>query len=163
MGLQLVRSQQNSDGFAWNVGFFADLVAKLAESPELGGSVLDSSALVFLPEGGVGPPTGGLGGFGPHSTDNMLALVAGHAGGLAALQQAVLHHNQGRLAQAEALRSAWESFVSATGHGFVRHHIAALLTAHGMHSAWGTVAIRLAASDGDDGENGDAQRGQGRF
>jgi hypothetical protein len=67
---------------AWHVKHFARLVSKLRDLPEGAGTVLDNTALVFLPEGGHGrdPDTGRLNR--SHSTENMVALIAGHAGGL---------------------------------------------------------------------------------
>ncbi|NUP05151.1 MAG: DUF1552 domain-containing protein [Polyangiaceae bacterium] len=69
-----------SRGIAWHMKHFGRLVQMLADTPENGGSLLDSCAVVFLHEGGHG--------FGEnedntsHSTENMACLVAGGAGGL---------------------------------------------------------------------------------
>ncbi len=65
---------QLNDFGAWHADHFGELVALLRDTPEGDGSVLDQCALVFLVEGGLGP--------GSHTTDNMVALVAGGAGGL---------------------------------------------------------------------------------
>jgi hypothetical protein len=69
--------EDKADAFAWHIKHFAYLVAKLRDTPEGDGNVLDNTVLVFMPEGGW---EGGD----PHSGENMVALVAGRAGGLAA-------------------------------------------------------------------------------
>lgn len=60
---------------AWGTGHFARLIAKLRDTPEGDGSVLDSSGLVFLLEMGKE-------GRNPHSARNMIALLGGRAGGI---------------------------------------------------------------------------------
>lgn len=79
---------------AWNIDFFAQLVQKLKNTPEGAGTLIDNSALVYLPEGGLGsslennnPPLKyytdkNLRVLVPHSGENYNALVAGRAGGL---------------------------------------------------------------------------------
>jgi hypothetical protein len=68
---------------AWHMKHFAYLVAKLRDTPELGGrSMLDNMAVVFLHEGGHGYSPENGGNREPHSTEGMTALVAGRAGGL---------------------------------------------------------------------------------
>jgi hypothetical protein len=69
---------------AWHVDSFAYLVAKLKDSPEGAGSVLDNSCLILCHEGGhgTGLEKGQIGNITSHSTDNMCALIAGSAGGL---------------------------------------------------------------------------------
>ncbi len=67
---------------AWHVGHFARLVAKLRDTPELGGSVLDRCALVFLAEGGFGGDPFFGDEWSSHTTENMACLLAGGAGGL---------------------------------------------------------------------------------
>jgi hypothetical protein len=72
-----------SDGVAWHVRHFGRLVQKLRDTTELDGStVLDNSALVLVFEGGWGydPESGDASSV--HSSENMSALIAGHAGGL---------------------------------------------------------------------------------
>ncbi len=66
---------------AWQLDQFAYLVAKLRDTPEGTGSVLDNSALVLLYEAGHGldPATGDENR--THSTENMIVTVAGRAGG----------------------------------------------------------------------------------
>jgi len=65
---------------AWGTKHFARLVAKLRDTAEGAGNVLDRSALVFMLESGS-EHWGG-----PHSGENMAALLAGRAGGLRAGQ-----------------------------------------------------------------------------
>jgi len=72
-----------SDAVAWHVNHFGRLVQKLRDTTELDGStVLDNSALVLVFEGGWGydPESGDA--LSVHSSENMSALIAGHAGGL---------------------------------------------------------------------------------
>jgi hypothetical protein len=64
-----------ADAFAWHIKHFAYLVGKLRDTPEGAGSVLDNTVMVFLPEGGWDNGE-------PHSGENMVALIAGRAGGL---------------------------------------------------------------------------------
>jgi hypothetical protein len=68
---------------AWHMKHFAYLVARLRDTPEAGGrSLLDNMAVVFLHEGGHGYSPENGGSREPHSTENMVALIAGRAGGL---------------------------------------------------------------------------------
>ena len=67
--------EDKADAFAWHIEHFAYLVAKLRDTPEGAGSLLDNTVLVFMPEGGWDDGD-------PHSGENMLALIAGRAGGL---------------------------------------------------------------------------------
>lgn len=67
---------------AWHMGHFAELVARLRDTPEGDGSVLDNCALVFLIEGGHGADPEFGQAWSSHTTENMACLVAGHAGGL---------------------------------------------------------------------------------
>ncbi len=67
---------------AWHVDKFAQLVAMLRDTPEGGGSVLDSCALAFIPEGGFRTSSANIPGGVSHNTENMCILVAGGAGGL---------------------------------------------------------------------------------
>ncbi len=72
-----------SDALAWHVKHFGRLVQKLRDTPDLDGApVLDNTALVLAFEGGWGfdPETGSKSSV--HSSENMSALIAGHAGGL---------------------------------------------------------------------------------
>jgi len=72
-----------SDCVAWHVRHFGRLVQKLRDTTELEGTtVLDSSALLLMFEGGWGydPEVGDA--LSVHSSENMSALIAGGAGGL---------------------------------------------------------------------------------
>ena len=69
--------QPLNDLIAWHMDIFGELVALLRDTPEAGGSVLDRSAVVFIVEGGSFGNTEGS-----HSTNGMVCLVAGGAGGL---------------------------------------------------------------------------------
>ncbi len=68
---------------AWHVDFFAQLTARLRDTPDIEGEpLLDSTALAFCFEGGWGYDTATGNESSPHSTENMCALVGGRAGGL---------------------------------------------------------------------------------
>ncbi|MBC8070103.1 MAG: DUF1552 domain-containing protein [Deltaproteobacteria bacterium] len=67
---------------AWHMDHFAYLVAKLRDTPEGDGSLLDSCAITYLIEAGGGYSYENGSAFSAHSTDNMAMLVAGGAGGL---------------------------------------------------------------------------------
>jgi len=73
-----------SEVLAWQLDLFAYLVAKLRDTPEGAGSVLDNTAMVLLYEGGHGldPATGDPNR--THSTENMIVTTAGRAGGMVA-------------------------------------------------------------------------------
>ena len=71
-----------SKGIAWHVKHFARLVQKFKDTPEGNGNMLDSSALVFLLEGGHGWDPEGVKANSSHSTENMACMLAGRAGGL---------------------------------------------------------------------------------
>jgi hypothetical protein len=68
---------------AWHVKHFARLVQKLRDTEDVdGSSLLDNTAAVLGFEGGWGfDPQAGAGNS-PHSTENMVMLVGGRAGGL---------------------------------------------------------------------------------
>jgi hypothetical protein len=66
---------------AWHVDQWAYLINKMKATPEAGGTLLDNSVAMFLTEGGWGQdPEGGSSGS-PHSSVNMVVLMAGRAGG----------------------------------------------------------------------------------
>jgi hypothetical protein len=72
-----------ADGVSWHVKHFGNLVKKLRDTEATDGSnLLDHSALLLTFEGGWGydPEMGGQGD--AHSSENMIVLVAGKAGGL---------------------------------------------------------------------------------
>jgi hypothetical protein len=66
-----------SDSLAWHIKHFARLARRLADTPDPDGvPILDRTVLTMVFEGGVGfDPEGGD--YGPHSTENMVVLVAG--------------------------------------------------------------------------------------
>lgn len=67
----------------WHISHYAYLLEKLAATPEGAGSVLDNSAIVFMPEGGHGRQLNDATSENQtHSTENMVLLVGGRAGGL---------------------------------------------------------------------------------
>lgn len=72
-----------ADCIAWHVKHWGRLIQKLRDTPEMDGStLLDHTALVLMFEGGFGyDPEGGTDGE-AHSTENMIALIGGRAGGL---------------------------------------------------------------------------------
>lgn len=78
-----------SKGIAWHMKHFATLLAKLRDTPEAGGSLLDSCALTFLHEGGHGLDTATGKTNSSHSTENMACLIAGRAGGIKGGQHVV--------------------------------------------------------------------------
>ena len=73
----------------WFVNQYAELVARIKDIPEGDVNALDHSAVVFVMEGGKGGRAADGGGDPNHSTDNMILLVAGRAGGLRAGQHIV--------------------------------------------------------------------------
>lgn len=67
----------------WQISHYAYLLEKLAATQEGAGSVLDNSAIVFLPEGGHGRQLNdGSTADQTHSVENMVVVVGGRAGGL---------------------------------------------------------------------------------
>lgn len=88
---------QMAKGQAWHVKHFASLVSKFASTPEPDGTMMDTTAMVFLLEGGHGFDPGSGKTWSSHSTENMACLVAGKVGGLRAgqhLQAPGLHPAQ---------------------------------------------------------------------
>jgi hypothetical protein len=68
----------------WHVSHYAYLLDKLKKTPEGAGTVLDNSAVVFMPEAGHGVQLNdGMAVNQTHSVEKMVLLVAGRAGGLA--------------------------------------------------------------------------------
>jgi hypothetical protein len=64
---------------AWHLDLWADLLERLASTPEGDGTLLDRCAVVYQSEGGIGPTTSIDR---SHSTEQMVSFVAGRAGGL---------------------------------------------------------------------------------
>ncbi len=72
-----------ADCAAWHVKHFARLVQKLRDTEDADGSaLLDHTALALAFEGGWGFDLESGSSDSPHSTENMVMLVGGHAGGL---------------------------------------------------------------------------------
>ena len=71
-----------SQGIAWHMKHFARLVAKFRDTPEDIGTMLDSTAIVMLHEGGHGYDPSAAKMYSSHSTENMACLIAGRVGGL---------------------------------------------------------------------------------
>jgi len=69
----------------WHISHYAYLLQKLKDTPEGDGSLLDNSALIFMPEAGHGRHLNSPEDAEPktHSVENMVLLVGGRAGGLA--------------------------------------------------------------------------------
>lgn len=83
MGGGKVGQDALADGVSWHVKHFGTLVKKLRETEDVDGSnILDHTALALTFEGGWGydPEQNGEGS--AHSSENMVVLVAGKAGGL---------------------------------------------------------------------------------
>lgn len=79
-----------ADAVGWHVKHFARLVAKLRDTQEYdGSSMLEHTAVVLCFEGGYGYDPEGTTGGSPHSTENMVSLVGGRAGGLSPGQHIV--------------------------------------------------------------------------
>lgn len=75
--------EDHADGVAFGVRHFTRLASKLKDLQEIdGSSLLDNSAMLLTFEGGYGYDPEGVANGSPHSTENMVMLVAGGAGGL---------------------------------------------------------------------------------
>jgi hypothetical protein len=67
----------------WHISHYAYLLDKMKQTQEGDGTLLDHSAIVFMPEGGHGTQLNdGTSQFQTHSVEDMVLLVAGRAGGL---------------------------------------------------------------------------------
>ncbi|QQR91361.1 MAG: DUF1552 domain-containing protein [Myxococcales bacterium] len=73
---------QHDQVIDWHVKHFTRLVSTFKDTPDVEGSLLDNSALVLVFEGGHGYDPEADAERSSHSTENMAALVAGHAGGM---------------------------------------------------------------------------------
>lgn len=72
-----------ADGVAWHMKHFGNLVRKLADTDDSDGKkLIDNTALVLAFEGGHGFDPEQNAQNSPHSTEKMITLVAGRAGGL---------------------------------------------------------------------------------
>jgi len=88
-----------ADCAAWHVKHFARLVSKLRDTEDVDGeSMLDQTAVVLAFEGGWGFDLESGGDSSPHSTENMVMLVGGRAGGL--------HTTPGRHIKAQGVHPA---------------------------------------------------------
>jgi hypothetical protein len=76
-------TEATADAYAFHVKQFARVVRKLGETPDVdGASVLDRTAIALMFEGGKGEDPEGERSISGHSTENMIALLAGGAGGM---------------------------------------------------------------------------------
>jgi hypothetical protein len=67
----------------WHTGHYAYLLDKLKNTPEADGTLLDNSAILFMPEGGHGTQLNDATSENQtHSVEQMVLLLAGRAGGL---------------------------------------------------------------------------------
>ncbi len=67
----------------WHVEHYAYLLDKLKQTPEGDGTVLDHSAIIFMPEAGHGTQLNdSASAFATHSVEDMVLMVGGRAGGL---------------------------------------------------------------------------------
>lgn len=83
-----------ADCAAWHIKHFGRLVQKLRDTEDVdGSSLLDNTALTLAFEGGWGYDLESGSDASPHSTENMVMLVAGRAGGM--------HASPGRHIQAQ--------------------------------------------------------------
>jgi hypothetical protein len=89
----------------WFVQQYATLLSRLQEVGEGTGTVLDRTAAVFMMEGGNDGRGADGGGDPNHSTDNMLVLIGGRAGGLRAGQHVVERDVHPAVAYNTALRA----------------------------------------------------------
>ena len=75
-------SPEQAKGINWHMKHLAYLINKFKSSPEGNGNMLDNIAITSVWEGGHGYDPGGLKQNSTHSTENMVVLLAGRAGGL---------------------------------------------------------------------------------
>jgi hypothetical protein len=68
----------------WHIQHYAYLIEKMKNTPEGDGTLLDNSAMIFMPEAGHGRHLNSPEDSEPktHSVEDMILLVAGRAGGL---------------------------------------------------------------------------------
>lgn len=103
----------------WHISHYAYLVDKLKNTPEGAGSVLDNSAIIFMPEAGHGTQLNdGVSPNATHSVEQMVLLVAGRAGGLKAgvhLPTAGRHPGSVLISAMRAVGYAGDTFGEVTG------------------------------------------------
>ncbi len=81
---QTAASSPVSTCLKWHLSHYAYLLDKLKKTPEGAGTVLDNSAIVFMPEAGHGVQLNdGTSVNQTHSVEKMILMVGGRAGGLA--------------------------------------------------------------------------------
>ena len=121
-----VAQQKVMEMYGWHMKHFASLATQLkAELGPDGRPLLDSTVLVFVNEGGLGPGEGKNPA--SHSTDNMMALVlGGRAGGLKLGRHIAAGNQHPARVLAGAMNAAG---VAAKGLGDVSGRIEAMFTA----------------------------------
>ena len=107
------------------VSYYADLLAKLKATSESTGSLLDRTAAVFCMEGGKGGRMADGGGDPNHSTDNMVSLLAGRAGGLVPGQHVTANEDH----QAIVFNTATRAIGLDLEIGDIRGHLPSLFSA----------------------------------
>jgi hypothetical protein len=105
----------------WHIRHYAYLIDKLRSSPEGAGTVLDNSAIVFMPEAGHGRHLNTPSDTAPktHSVEEMVLLVAGRAGGLKPgrhIPTSGAHPAQCLLSAMRAVGFAGDTFGEVSGH-----------------------------------------------
>lgn len=110
----------------WHVSQYAYLLQKLKDTPEGAGSVLDNSAIFFMPEAGHGTQLNDAASENQtHSVEQMVLLLAGRAGGLVPgqhIRATGKHPVQGLLSGMRAVGYSGDEL------GEVRGHITELFT-----------------------------------
>ncbi|MFZ5470246.1 MAG: DUF1552 domain-containing protein [Myxococcota bacterium] len=116
---QLCTTENVGKIIAWHMKHFGYLVAKFRDTPEGNGKMIDNVAAVFLSEAGHGrDPASPQDIYSSHCTDNMVALLAGRAGGLRPGQHVVatgMHPGNVVLTAMRAVGFAGSSFGEVTG------------------------------------------------
>jgi hypothetical protein len=105
----------------WHIRHYAYLIDKLRSSPEGAGTVLDNSAIIFMPEAGHGRHLNTPSDTAPktHSVEEMVLLVAGRAGGLKPgrhIPTSGAHPAQCLLSAMRAVGFAGDTFGEVSGH-----------------------------------------------
>jgi len=105
----------------WHVGHYAYLMQKLRDTAEGAGSLLDNTALIFMPEAGHGKHLNTPTDVDPktHSVDDMVLLVGGRAGGLQPgrhIATAGAHPAQCLISCMRAVGYAGDSLGEVSGH-----------------------------------------------
>jgi hypothetical protein len=104
----------------WHIDHYRYLIDKLKGTAEGAGTVLDNSALVFMPEAGHGQHLNEPSDTVPktHSVEDMVLLVAGHAGGLVSGQHIAatgMHPGQCLISAMQACGYQGDTFGEVTG------------------------------------------------